>query len=154
MWFWRLGHVRESGQFLPSDPAPLPPPPPHYPVSCVLPPPWLLSLRGLSAPFLPSAFPHSFPNWVVLFFLLISKWIDWMHLTSEVGFIDYLICFVLFYLDQSFIISGSAVGVSLAKMQMQVKIFNSRCCLFSLIDATHRDVDVLLLLSNSAYYVA
>lgn len=27
-------------------------------------------------------------------------------------------------------------------------------CLFSLIDAAHRDVDVLLLLSNSAYYVA
>lgn len=25
---------------------------------------------------------------------------------------------------------------------------------FSLIDATHKDVDVLLLLSNSAYYVA
>lgn len=26
--------------------------------------------------------------------------------------------------------------------------------IFSLIDATHKDVDVLLLLSNSAYYVA
>lgn len=40
-------------------------------------------------------------------------------------------------------------------MQMQMKLFNSLLSyLFSLIDATHRDVDVLLLLSNSAYYVA
>lgn len=33
-------------------------------------------------------------------------------------------------------------------------VCNCLCRLSSLIDATHRDVDVLLLLSNSAYYVA
>lgn len=40
-------------------------------------------------------------------------------------------------------------------MSVEVKTFSRVfTSLLSLIDATHKDVDVLLLLSNSAYYVA
>jgi hypothetical protein len=38
--------------------------------------------------------------------------------------------------------------------KMWIKIIDQESYLYSLTDAAHRDVEVLLLLSNAAYYVA
>lgn len=51
-------------------------------------------------------------------------------------------------------------GLMVTFMSLTLKILTFYCAAvaffhtFSLIDATHKDVDVLLLLSNCAYYVA